>query len=565
MTGQISEMTPRLSAPPTGSWFPFVVLNASGGLDPQDNYIYDLGTDLLTRVSYTALLATGGAGLVGYTPPGTYAELTTLADWADLRPIYAESFRASGDTDREVAQKAFDALATLGGRLVFPRGGAFDFGSFPSTAIAVDISGLRDCVVDFNGCSFTCAVSSGIVPMFYFSNFENIHLMNGSGVQSNHGSTENGAKFIVLDASDSGDPGRSGVRFTNMSATTMSTFIGIQGQSPYANRISDIVIDPDCYCEETFYGLTCTEQGDNISGGFTARNCGREFFPYGINNFDLTITVIHDDTSPAVETGTLIKRYTRNTTNGKLRLVLEGALNPTGNLVCFEHQNDSGAASIIGDIEVSIHAGEGTTDAANVKTIGFRAYNLAGVEQATTAQIWRNIRVAGKPAPGSGNNINFYSLPLYRCVVALDQNFASARTLIVGKNVAFRTSYNTEFFVTVGNLTNAPFLTLYANTMPAGQLDFNLSALCYGTTPTAAVTDATCANYVIQGTVTAGAFTYATNAGLTAIDWDRGTPATFTLDDATNTSFTITAVGTDYDNADSFAVSTVTYNGQCPP
>lgn len=65
MTGtQISNMTPEATLP-DGAVVPFVVPPGTVGFDPMSNYIYDLGADLLTRVSYTALAADTAAAQVG--------------------------------------------------------------------------------------------------------------------------------------------------------------------------------------------------------------------------------------------------------------------------------------------------------------------------------------------------------------------------------------------------------------------------------------------------------------------------------------------------------------------
>lgn len=67
MTGtQISAMTPEPTLP-DGGVVPFVVPPGTVGFDPQKNYIYDLGADLLTRVSYTALGLPTAAAQVGST------------------------------------------------------------------------------------------------------------------------------------------------------------------------------------------------------------------------------------------------------------------------------------------------------------------------------------------------------------------------------------------------------------------------------------------------------------------------------------------------------------------
>ncbi len=71
MTGnQLSDMTISAGIP-SGGFVPFVITSAEPGFSLTSNYIYDLGADLLTRVSYTALAQSTAAALVGSTGPST--------------------------------------------------------------------------------------------------------------------------------------------------------------------------------------------------------------------------------------------------------------------------------------------------------------------------------------------------------------------------------------------------------------------------------------------------------------------------------------------------------------
>lgn len=79
---QISDMTVTVSPLPAESFTPIVVTNIDTGLSPSLNYRYDIGSDLLTRVSYTILLASGGSDLVGFIQAGADAVLRTTQDKA---------------------------------------------------------------------------------------------------------------------------------------------------------------------------------------------------------------------------------------------------------------------------------------------------------------------------------------------------------------------------------------------------------------------------------------------------------------------------------------------------
>jgi hypothetical protein len=89
MTGtQISNMDPSVTLP-DGAVVPFVVPPTTPGFDPALNYIYDLGADLLTRVSYTALAAPTAAAQVGSTDGNVQADI-------DARPTTAALASSAG-------------------------------------------------------------------------------------------------------------------------------------------------------------------------------------------------------------------------------------------------------------------------------------------------------------------------------------------------------------------------------------------------------------------------------------------------------------------------------------
>lgn len=98
---QISDMTDE-AAIPSGSFVPFVVTNPLTGLDPSINYRYDIGADLLTRVSYNALAAAGGAALVGSDDGNVQADI-------DARPTSATLAASAGSSLVGFLQAGTDA------------------------------------------------------------------------------------------------------------------------------------------------------------------------------------------------------------------------------------------------------------------------------------------------------------------------------------------------------------------------------------------------------------------------------------------------------------------------
>lgn len=70
---KLSEMDPSATIP-AGGYVPFVVPAATPGFSQLANYRYDLGADLLTRVTYTALADDNGSSLVTFTQAGSGME-----------------------------------------------------------------------------------------------------------------------------------------------------------------------------------------------------------------------------------------------------------------------------------------------------------------------------------------------------------------------------------------------------------------------------------------------------------------------------------------------------------
>ena len=135
MTGtQISDMTISANIP-EGGYVPFVITSDEPGFSLTSNYIYDLGTDLLTRVSYTALAAPAGAGLVGKIGGGTVQD--HIDDLASSIGSTMVGFIRTGTgavastvqtvlrrlpvTNGEYGtlQQAIDALSTAGGGTIY--------------------------------------------------------------------------------------------------------------------------------------------------------------------------------------------------------------------------------------------------------------------------------------------------------------------------------------------------------------------------------------------------------------------------------------------------------------
>lgn len=108
---QISDMT--VEALPVGGFVPFIVTDVATGLSPLENYRVDLGTELLTRVSYIALAAPAGSSLVGFLQSGTGAVARDLQA-AVRETVSITDFGAVPDSPNDATAAALAAVASLG-------------------------------------------------------------------------------------------------------------------------------------------------------------------------------------------------------------------------------------------------------------------------------------------------------------------------------------------------------------------------------------------------------------------------------------------------------------------
>lgn len=201
---QISDMTISATIP-EGGYVPFVITSAEPGFSLTSNYIYDLGTDLLTRVSYTALAAPAGAGLVGKIGGGTVqdhiddlassigstmvgflqsgagAVLRTVQDKGresvSLRDFGADP---TGSTSSTVA---FAAALAAADRVIGTPGDTYLIGSQVSVPAGKEIIG--------NGASLK--IGSGVIGL---------RLSNGNCKVSGWNIDGNGGLYAVLNESD---------------------------------------------------------------------------------------------------------------------------------------------------------------------------------------------------------------------------------------------------------------------------------------------------------------------------------------------------------------------------
>lgn len=325
---------------------------------------------------------------------------------------YAADFRAFGLNDRQVLQAAFRAWVARGGDLELEADRVYDLGSQSTDDNVFVLFGMRDAVLRGNGATLRIRTAADIsYNLLYLAYYRNLRIENLRAMDAGYrDSWVRGAKFIVL---DTGDRDSVNITLDNVAGERLLSFVQVQGP-PGSARVRGVRIEPNCRATRVFYALNCQNQGDDISGGFTAVNCGRAYFPYGVARHDLAIRVHHDGRAVAAsaESCVLIKSYGPPTSGIRLDLSFTGSLpwrgeedgrERPGSCVALEHQHDPQMGpSVIQDVELAIDIAAGTLDPYGAHRIVFRSYSQDGREESgTTANVWRNIVVAGNLRPGA--------------------------------------------------------------------------------------------------------------------------------------------------------------------
>ena len=337
---------------------------------------------------------------------------SVLAGIASADTVRPEDFGAVGDgmaNDRVAIAKAF-ATVTGGGVIEFGGGRTYYLGSLALSAdAAVSCSGAANVIVNGNGAKLVVTTTAVSQPaILRFTNPSNIRISNLQF--RDDGADPAAAKgAVAVRLLGDGLSGEShGVVIDNCSGDSLLAFLAVGGSS--SHRINGIAVR-DCSISNAYYGINCQNNGDGLRvSGFHTYNLRRAYFPYGVTNHDVEMTVDHDDTSLGQDTCCLIKCYDRDTTGLKLRVRFVGSTVKYVNAVTFEHQRSTSVGGAISGIDIGLEI-----DAPSAMIpVRFRSYHDTGpgtyVEESATANRITDIRLSGNLATLNAEVVAFGAL-----------------------------------------------------------------------------------------------------------------------------------------------------------
>lgn len=386
----------------------FPVFDANGDITVTDG----IGSDSSLRSD----LAADGGPLVRVTPRGLLASTATLSEYAQFLPLFIESFREAGDTDREVLTKAFDAWEAQGGgtlvgggpEVVYDLGDENIIGGVSTSTVIFAVTGLTNATLDLDGASIM--VNSGewaglgtynIPVIFKFTNCQNLVIRNiGKFQDTGYVNTRDwqGAYFIEI----SGNAGPcKGVTLDNVHMDGGLGPLVVRGTQ--TNRVSGIWITQSCYFNNVYYGSSFQDNGDKALLEYTCENVLRAYIGYGFIIHHFNMRVIGSAT-PLAEGAFVFMRADRDTWGVTGQVVFSGSLDnwrrgvgDPGYLFGFQQQNNDGATALLGGFDLKLFIVPGTQDTNGTHRLRFSSFTTGAVSENTgsTTHRFGMIRLGG--------------------------------------------------------------------------------------------------------------------------------------------------------------------------
>jgi hypothetical protein len=170
-------------------------------------------------------------------------------------------------------------------------------------------------------------------------------------------------------------------------------------------RIAGITV-VGCSAKDTYYGLSFQENGDDVFvPGFRTENVKRAYFPYGVSRHTVTLAVYHDGVASGANACCLIKRYTRDTTDIRLRVSFSGSGLQYGHGVKLEHQPTANGPGTIRNVSVDLTLAADFASTASMIPFAFKSLLADGVTEETTGGTtnkWDRITLEGDIGAYSG-------------------------------------------------------------------------------------------------------------------------------------------------------------------
>lgn len=305
--------------------------------------------------------------------------------------------KPSGGNDIQPIRDALRAASVAGKVLAFA--GNFQLGDHSAADILFPLSAYGSgLTLISNGAKFTINSTGTAQPIIFKAAEQSVLRFVGDWAAEDLGgkfyptaSSDKGARLFVVGKNCQGI-GVDSITARNMLTAFGSVTDNAPGTSGGIN-IGMITIDG------TLYGFNLQDQGDHARVGMIkATHSGRAFFVYGVDDVQATV----DQADPQAGRTSMIKRYSRDTTNIKLNISDVRDWVAAGMVADLQMDNNSNPAARIANVEININAVIRNPPADILTKTGLAAvamHNFAAGGSTlaiTSSQHWDNIKVIGR-------------------------------------------------------------------------------------------------------------------------------------------------------------------------
>lgn len=282
-------------------------------------------------------------------------------------------------------------------------GAIYDLGAITDQVALVQITRANLTVLGNGATVRVHTITPQVTSLFNFIQPDRVFIdslfVNDTGYESIDASIFKGVCAYRLSATSIADGGD--VTFSDCDLNGGVAFVICDGE-PETKRTKNIRLIGTNTARNTYYGINCQAQGDDVQGSLTVTNVRRAYLGYGNRDVRLHINTHRTDTMVGgsnghIEIASVTSPGTVQTDVQNINITADcsGDLSGYGAIALFQLQSDTGEASIR---SCSVRLKLLSAISRPATSVAFRSYSLAGDEVTgggAAAGVYDEITLAG--------------------------------------------------------------------------------------------------------------------------------------------------------------------------